>query len=89
MKIASPSQVGLLKDLGASLSASAYKNLGKLDRRRPKPKASPTRSVKAEAYRDKVVPAMKALRIDVDGLEAIVPKDLWPVPSYADLLFKL
>jgi glutamine synthetase len=32
---------------------------------------------------------MQALRADIDALEMIVPKDLWPVPTYADLLFKL
>ncbi len=87
-KIASPVQVGLLKDLSA-LSASAYKNLGKLEQATAKAQGVDDTLKKAEAYRDKVVPAMKALRTDVDGLEAIVPKDLWPVPSYADLLFKL
>ena len=87
-KIASPVQVGLLKDLSA-LSASAYKNLGKLEQATAKAQGVDDTLKKAEAYRDKVVPAMKALRTDVDGLEAIVPKDMWPVPSYADLLFKL
>jgi len=43
----------------------------------------------AEAYRDKVVPAMQALRVDIDALEMLVPADMWPVPTYADLLFKL
>ena len=42
---------------------------------------------KAEAFRDKVFTAQSALREDVDALEQILPKDLWPVPSYADMLF--
>jgi len=44
---------------------------------------------RAEAYRDKVIPVMRALRADIDALETIVPRDTWPVPTYADLLFKL
>ena len=40
-------------------------------------------------YRDKVATAVKALRTDIDALEMIVPRDMWPVPTYADLLFKL
>jgi glutamine synthetase type III len=32
---------------------------------------------------------MDALRVVVDCLEAYVPKDLWPVPSYAEMLFVL
>ncbi len=38
---------------------------------------------------DTVVPAMKALRDPVDRLEMIVDKDLWPVPTYGDLVFEV
>jgi len=41
------------------------------------------------AYRYDVFPAMQDLRGDVDALEVIIPRDMWPVPTYADLLFKL
>jgi glutamine synthetase len=44
---------------------------------------------KAEAYRDEVVPAMQSLRSDIDALEMLVPRDMWPIPTYAELLFKL
>jgi glutamine synthetase len=44
---------------------------------------------KAETYRDEVVPAMQALRSDIDAIEMLVPRDMWPVPTYVDLLFKL
>ncbi|HDT15693.1 MAG TPA: glutamine synthetase type III [Firmicutes bacterium] len=43
----------------------------------------------AEAYRDKVFTACASLRKDIDALEEITPKSLWPVPSYADMLFTL
>jgi glutamine synthetase len=43
---------------------------------------------KAEAYHDKVVVAMNDLRSDIDALETIVPTSMWPVPSYAEMLFK-
>ncbi len=33
------------------------------------------------------IAAMNELRASVDALEAIVPADLWPMPSYADILF--
>jgi len=32
---------------------------------------------------------MADLREDVDMLENLIPRKLWPVPTYADLLFKL
>lgn len=43
----------------------------------------------AHAYHDQVVPAMDALRAPVDRLEMIVDKELWPMPSYGDLIFEV
>ncbi len=40
-------------------------------------------------FRDKVVPAMAALRAPIDAAEMIVDKELWPIPSYADLMFEV
>lgn len=40
------------------------------------------------AYRDMVIPAMESVRNDVDSLELIVDPLIWPLPSYADMLFK-
>ena len=38
-------------------------------------------------YHERVMPSMEALRTPVDELEMIVDKDMWPMPSYGDLLF--
>lgn len=43
----------------------------------------------ARAYHELVVPAMEALRAPADKLEMIVDKDLWPFPSYGDLIFEV
>ena len=43
----------------------------------------------AHAYHDKVVPMMDALRAPADRLEMIVDKDLWPFPSYGDLIVEV
>ena len=43
----------------------------------------------AHVYHEKVVPAMAALRTPADKLEMIVDKDLWPLPSYGDLIFEV
>ena len=40
-------------------------------------------------YRDEVKTAMEALRAPVDKLEMIVDKELWPMPSYGDLIFEV
>jgi glutamine synthetase len=41
----------------------------------------------AKYFRDKVIPAMNALREVGDSLENIVPQDLWPLPTYREMLF--
>jgi glutamine synthetase len=41
----------------------------------------------AKFFRDKVVPAMTALRESGDSLECIVPQDVWPLPTYREMLF--
>ena len=37
--------------------------------------------------RDQLIPAMERARAACDSLEGLVPSDLWPLPSYTDLLF--
>ena len=39
--------------------------------------------------REKLVPAMEELRKPVDALEMIVDKEMWPMPSYGDLIFEV
>jgi glutamine synthetase len=43
--------------------------------------------VHAKYFRDKVIPAMIALRETADNLECIVPHDVWPLPTYREMLF--
>jgi glutamine synthetase len=88
VSVAAPVQEDLLKKLVA-LMVSAYKNLGKLEAATAKAQETADTVKKAETYRDKVVTSMQTLRTDIDALEMIVPRDMWPVPTYADLLFKL
>jgi glutamine synthetase len=83
-----PVQEDLLKKLGALL-ASAYKGVTKLEAAVAKAQGTADAVKQAEAFRDKVVTGMQSLRGDIDAIEALVPKDMWPVPNYADLLFKL
>jgi glutamine synthetase len=42
---------------------------------------------KAHHMRDHVIPAMTAVRDVVDRLERLVPDDVWPFPTYRDMLF--
>jgi glutamine synthetase len=41
----------------------------------------------AKYFRDKVIPAMVSLRETGDSLEGIVPHDIWPLPTYREMLF--
>ena len=36
-----------------------------------------------------IMPAMQDLRDPIDRLELIVDKDIWPVPTYGDLMFEV
>jgi glutamine synthetase len=38
-------------------------------------------------FHDTVIPAMQALRETADQVEAILPDDLWPLPTYREILF--
>ena len=40
-------------------------------------------------YRDHVKTAMEALRAPADALEMLTDKDVWPIPTYGDLLFEV
>jgi glutamine synthetase len=86
--VGAPVQTDLLKKLSTLLVAS-YKDLSKLEAAVEKAQETKDTVKQAEAYRDKVVTTMRDLRTDIDAIEMIVPRDMWPVPTYADLLFKL
>jgi len=81
-------QKDLLKNTGKLLD-SAYKNVAKLETAADKARDMGDTTKIAAAFRDKVKPALEALRADIDALEEILPRNLWPVPAYSDLLFKL
>lgn len=42
---------------------------------------------KAGHMRENIIPAMDQVRDVVDRLERVVPDDLWPVPTYREMLF--
>ena len=44
---------------------------------------------RAAYCRETVVKAMEALRRPVDELEMLVDKEMWPMPSYGDLIFEV
>ncbi|MCB2182907.1 MAG: glutamine synthetase III [Desulfobulbaceae bacterium] len=83
-----PVQKELLDTIGKLLT-SANKNLKKLETETNKANAIDKVDKQAAAFRDKVLTTLDILRADIDSLESLTPRDLWPVPAYSDLLFKL
>ncbi len=71
----------------SGLLKSASQKLAKLESETDAANGIGDTEKRAEAFRDKVFTAQTALREDIDTLETLLPKDLWPVPSYADMLF--
>ena len=81
-------QIELLKECSNALAATkaALKELTVLtDNARNYPEGQE----RAVYFRRKVVPAMEELRMPVDKLEMLVAKEMWPMPSYGDLLFEV
>ena len=73
----------------SSLLEEAQNALDKLIKRTTAAVAMPEGRDQAVFYYDNVTTAMEALRKPIDELEMIVDKELWPYPSYADMLFEV
>jgi len=82
---ASP-QKDLLERL-CGLIAKMHNDISKLDTARAKAADLKDATKQARLYREKVIPSMETLRSTADELETIVDADLWPVPTYAEMLF--
>ena len=81
-------QEGLLLEV-SGLLAEAKSALGRLSEATERAYAVKEGREQAICYRDEVKAAMDALRAPVDKLEMIVDKDMWPMPSYGDLIFEV
>ena len=44
---------------------------------------------RGQYYRDRVIPAMNALRATCDAMEKLTAKSRWPFPQYGDMLFNI
>ncbi len=65
-----------------------YKAVGELDKRLGKiPEASAEK--RAVYFRDKIVSQMTLMRTLIDFCEPLVPADIWTIPTYTDLIFRV
>ncbi len=81
-------QVELLNEVSAKL-AEAKASVKKLEEVHAEAAAMPNGKAKAFFYYNTVMSAMEALRAPIDALETMVDADIWPVPSYAELIFEV
>ena len=81
-------QAGLLQE-ASGLLEEAKKALEALKTADEKAASMPEGREQAFYYKDVVKTAMEALRAPIDALEMIVDKDVWPLPSYGDLMFEV
>ena len=81
-------QTELLREVSGLLSETKAALSGLIDADE-KASAMEEGEKQAHFYYEQVIPAMDALRKPVDRLEMIVDKELWPMPSYGDLIFEV
>lgn len=81
-------QKKLLEETSALLKQT-QKSLNALIEAEAKANAMEEGKRQAKFYHEKVVLAMEELRVPVDELEMIVDKEMWPMPSYGDLIFEV
>ena len=44
---------------------------------------------RAECYCNRVIPIMGELRAAVDAMETLTASNIWPVPTYGDMMFRV
>ena len=80
------------KDLIRRLSdlvAAAYSATERLKEEESTAAAIKDAKARAEYYSSRVLPLMQELRAAVDAMEVLTASDLWPVPTYGDLMFRV
>ncbi len=79
-------QLDHLKELTATI-AKFQAATAALDKRGAPPRRRASRTPTRSTMRDTVVPKMVELRTLGDKLETMVADDLWPLPTYREMLF--
>ena len=81
-------QLDLLKKCSALLK-STNSAMNKLSKAVAKVPEIPEGRERAVYCKDTITKAMEELRTPVDELEMLVDKEMWPMPSYGDLIFEV
>lgn len=73
----------------SALMGSAYRAVRKLEEDLLASKSIEDFVELADFYKTMILDDMRMLRISVDEIETIAPKESWPYPSYGELLFSV
>ncbi len=82
----SPSQKKLLQQV-TKLLDGLQKQLDELESAMTKAAKVNDHFKHARAYHESVIPVMKEVRESADALESVIDASLWPLPTYAEMLF--
>ena len=81
-------QSAILNKINLNFSA-AYDKLNRLNQTMEELKLIETDEQKAKLCANKLNENLLALRKEIDSLENLLPVDIWPVPAYWQMMFKL
>jgi len=81
-------QTDMLKQVTKKMVA-VQKALTKLEKVESRGASIKDAKIRAFFYLDEVIGVMKDLRKPCDELEQIVDKDIWPIPTYGELMFEV
>ncbi len=73
----------------SDLNTKAYRAVEALKAAETEAAAVGDAKERAECYCSRVLPIMKELRDAVDAMETITASNLWPVPTYGDMMFRV
>lgn len=73
----------------SELTASLYTKLHTLEKELENRKTHEKTNEKGQYYKNVILGGMNALRETVDNLESLLPADLWPVPTYAQMIYSV
>ena len=79
---------GQLKEL-SKLTDALYLACGEFEKKRKYAKTIEKFYDRGLYYRDEIHKELEALRTIIDQMEIIIPSDIWPFPTYYDLLFSI
>lgn len=87
LNIDNETEKSILKEVRKNING-LYKNINMLSKKLEETRKIEDVEEKAISYRDEVMKYMDKLREPADNLELVIPKDMWPIPTYYDIFLE-